>query len=140
MAALDRFYCTVKHQVILFADISKVVLLLWILFVIYVSCLSLLCCLVCCLQPCGHLLGKGLPLGSLVRLFSCVFVTFPYCVPGPVWYLIVSFPDLCLPLYLAIQGSYMQVRVKFKDISRTSKRLSYYFQGLKTYEKYWFTR
>ena len=29
-------------------------------FLIYVSCLSLLCCLVCSLQPCGHLLGKGL--------------------------------------------------------------------------------
>ena len=38
---------------------SKVVLLLWILFVIYVSCLSLSYCLVCSLQPCGHLLGKG---------------------------------------------------------------------------------
>ena len=33
-----------------------------------------------------------------------------------------------------IQGSYMQVCVKFKDFSRTSKRLSYCFQGLKTYE------
>ena len=29
----------------------------------------------------------------------------------------------------------MQVRVKFKDFSRTSKRPSYCFQGLKTYEK-----
>ena len=34
------------------------------------------------------------------------------------------------------QGSYRQVCVKFKDFSRTSKRLSYCFQGLKTYEKY----
>ena len=34
------------------------------------------------------------------------------------------------------QGSYRQVYVKFKDYSRTSKRLSYCFQGLKTYEKY----
>ena len=33
------------------------------------------------------------------------------------------------------QGSYRQVCVKFKDFSRTSKRLSYCFQGLKTYEK-----
>ena len=38
-------------------DRSKAVLLLWIIFVIYVSCLS--CFLVCSLQPCGHLLGKG---------------------------------------------------------------------------------
>ena len=42
----------------------------------YVSCLSLLCCLVCSLQLCGHLLGKGWPLGSFVCV---VFVTFP-CV------------------------------------------------------------
>ena len=34
------------------------------------SCLkfSLLCCLVCSLQPCDHLLGNGWPLGSLVCL------------------------------------------------------------------------
>ena len=37
---------------------------------------------------------------------------------------------------LQIQGSYKQVSVKFKDFSKTSKRLSYHFQGLKTYEKY----
>ena len=36
-------------------------------------------------------------------------------------------------------GSYRQVCVKFKDFSRTSKRLSYCFQRLKTFEKYWFT-
>ena len=34
------------------------------------------------------------------------------------------------------QGSYRQGGVKFKDFSRTSKRLSYCFQGLKPYEKY----
>ena len=33
--------------------------LLWIHFVIYVSCLSLLCCLDVSLYPCAHLLGKG---------------------------------------------------------------------------------
>ena len=38
---------------------SKVMLLLWILFVIYVSCFSLLYCLVCSLQPCDQLLGKS---------------------------------------------------------------------------------
>ena len=32
-------------------------------------------------------------------IFSRVFVTFPYGVPGQVWYLIVSIPDLCLLLY-----------------------------------------
>ena len=38
-----------------------------------------------------------------------------------------------------IQGSYRQVGVRFKDFSRTSKRRSYCFQGLKPYEKYWLT-
>ena len=33
------------------------------------------------------------------------------------------------------QGSYRQDCVKFKDFSRTSQRLSFCFQGLKTYEK-----
>ena len=40
-----------------FTERSKAVRLLWILYVIYVSFLS--SCLVCSLQPCGYLLGKG---------------------------------------------------------------------------------
>ena len=32
-------------------------------------------------------------------MFSCVFVTFPYGVPGQVWYLIASIPDICILLY-----------------------------------------
>ena len=56
---------SIRHlRVKYFTDRSKAVLLLWILCVIYTSCLSF--CLICSLQPCGHLLGKGLPLGSLV--------------------------------------------------------------------------
>ena len=35
------------------------------------------------------------------------------------------------------QGSYRQVRVKFKDFSRTSKILSNSFQGLNVNEKYY---
>ena len=49
---------TVKHVKALklgLRDRLKAVLLLWI----YVTCFSLLCCLVCSLQPCDHLLGKG---------------------------------------------------------------------------------
>ena len=38
---------------------------------------------------------------------------------------------------LLYQGSYWQVGVKFKNFSRTYKRLSYCFRGLKLYEKYW---
>ena len=50
-------------------DRSKAGLLFGILFVTYVSCLS--CCLVCSLQPFGHLLGKLL-LSLLYVMFSCV--------------------------------------------------------------------
>ena len=62
-------------------------------------CLSLSYCRVCSLQPCGQLLGKSWPLGSLSVMFSCVFVTFPHGVLGQVWYLIISIPDLCLLPY-----------------------------------------
>ena len=67
---------------------------LWILFVIYVSCLSY--CLVYSLQPCGHLLERAKLLALLYVMFSCVFDTFPCDILGQVWYLTVSIPDLCL--------------------------------------------
>ena len=50
----DKTYHKTSLSPIFLSDRSKAVLLLWIL---YVSCLS--CFLVCSLQPCGHLLGKG---------------------------------------------------------------------------------
>ena len=80
-------------------DRFKAVLRLWIPFVIYVSCL--LSCLVCLLQPCGHLPGKVYSLGILVCDAFLCFVTFQCGVLGQVWYLIVSIPDLCiLPYFL----------------------------------------
>ena len=72
-----------------------------IIFVICVSCMSLLYCLVCSLQSCGHLLGNGCPLESPVCDVFLFFVTFPYGVLGQVWYLIASIPDLCLLPYLS---------------------------------------
>ena len=49
---------------------------------------------VCLYVICGHLLGKGLPLGS--RLWCLLWVChFPIGILGQVWYLIVSIPDLC---------------------------------------------
>ena len=48
---------------------------LWILYVIYVSCLS--CWVVCSLQPCGYLLGKGWPLGTPVYDVFLCFCYFP---------------------------------------------------------------
>ena len=35
---------------------------------------------------------------ALVDDVYCIFVTFPCVILGQVWYLIVSFPDLCLIL------------------------------------------
>ena len=39
--------------------------------------------------------GKGLTSLLLFVMFNCVFVTFPCGFLGQVWYLMVSFPDLC---------------------------------------------
>ena len=49
---------------------------------------SVHCCLVAtCLERADLL--------ALVCDVYCAFVTFPCGIPGQVWYLIVSFPDLC---------------------------------------------
>ena len=45
-------------------------------------------------------------LAILCVMFSCV-VTFPYGVPGQVWYLIVTILDICLLIYLG--GSYLPI-------------------------------
>ena len=60
------------------------------------------------LSLCGHQLGRGWLLGSLVcNVFLFFFVTFPYVVPGQVWYLILSIPDLCLLLYVGKMSSHV---------------------------------
>ena len=61
-------------------DSFKALFLLWILYVICV--LSLSYCLVCLLQPCCHLLGKGEPLGSLVCDVFLYFCHFPIRCSG----------------------------------------------------------
>ena len=55
-------YCT---------DRSKAVLLLWI-FYVFLPCVCYAFVCVCLFVPCGHLLGKGWPLGS--RLW-CITVS-----------------------------------------------------------------
>ena len=89
-----QFLLTVPR---LFTDRSNAVLLLWIICV-FVSCVShafvsVHCCLV---VTCW----EGAYLVALVGDVYCIFVTFPCGILGQVWYLIVSFPDLCLLSYL----------------------------------------
>ena len=65
----------------------------------FCSVLCLLCFVRVCLYVlCGHLLGKGWPLGS--RLWCLLWVChFPIGILGQMWYLIVSIPDLCTITY-----------------------------------------
>ena len=80
-------------------DLSKAVLLMWIPLLymfhvcIYYTIVSFPCSLVftCC--------ELAALLALLCVVFSCAFVTFPYGVPGQVWCLIVSIPDLYITLY-----------------------------------------
>ena len=63
-----------------------------------------LMCLAChayLLQPCGHLLGKGWPLGSLVCDVFLLFLSLSHTIPcpGSCVLFIVSIPCLCLLLY-----------------------------------------
>ena len=75
-------------------DRSKAVLLSWILFVIYVSCLSCFLSVFCGLVvTCWE---KADLLALLCVMFSCVFVASACGVLGQVWDLIVSIPDHCL--------------------------------------------
>ena len=78
--------------VIYITDRSKAVLLLWIMCV-FVYCVahdftSVHCCLLVTCWERADLL-------ALVGDVYCTFVTFPCGILGQVWYLIVSFPDLC---------------------------------------------
>ena len=50
---------------------------LWTVFVSYALCWCVLCCRVYSVKPCGHLVGKGWPLGCCVCV---VFCHFPKCV------------------------------------------------------------
>ena len=65
-------------------------------FVLFMSCI---CHVVAALwSPAGKELTSWL---SFV-MFNCVFVTFPCCILGQVWHLIVSIPDLCHRSYFAM--------------------------------------
>ena len=61
---------------------------------LFLSCFCYASMRVCLLTPCGHMLGKGWPLGFRLwcLLWSC---HFPIGILNQVWCLIVSIPDLC---------------------------------------------
>ena len=67
---------------------------------VFVSCVShafasVHCCLVVICWERDNLL-------DLVGGVYCIFVTSPCGIPGQVWYLIVSFPDLCCLSYFCV--------------------------------------
>ena len=56
---------------------------------------------------------------ALVGDFNCTFVTFPCGILGQVWYLIVSFPDLCHLSYVGILASTLTSRTSFKQLQNS---------------------
>ena len=81
-----------------FTDRFKAVLLLWIFYVFVLSCVCNVFVRVYLYVLCGHLLGKGWPLGS--HLWCLLWVChFPIGILGRVWYSIVSIPVLCTLTY-----------------------------------------
>ena len=94
----------------------------------FCSVLCLLCFVRVCLYVlCGHLLGKGWPLGS--RLWCLLWVChFPIGILGQVWYLIVSIPDLCTITYfyaiITIKHSFL-IHQRLLDPSWVVKTLAF---------------
>ena len=88
----------------------------------FCSVLCLLCFVRVCLYVlCGHLLGKGWPLGS--RLWCLLWVChFPIGILGQVWYLIVSIPDLCNLITLDVWKAWYYVWKSSILLARTGVR------------------
>ena len=95
LAPLNRFKHSSKIIYLPFQGGTSFVDLLCFCFVLCLLCFVRVCLYVLC----GHLLGKGWPLGSC--LWCLLWVShFPIGILGQVWYLIVSIPDLCtLPYF-----------------------------------------
>ena len=77
LAPFNRLSPPVKY----FTDRSKAVILLWIFYVFVLSCVCYVFVRVCLYVICGHLLGKGWPLGS--RLWCLLWVvSLSHWYPG----------------------------------------------------------
>ena len=72
----------------------------------FLSCVWYAFVRVCLYVPCGHLLGKGRPLGSLVWYLT-VSLFFPIGIQDQVWYLILSIPDLCTLAYFVLSSNFV---------------------------------
>ena len=68
---------------------------------------SVRCCLVVTCWERAHVF-------ALVGDVYYIFVTFPCDIPGQVWYLIVSFPDLCLLSYIERTFRIVQLYINFR--------------------------
>ena len=77
LAPLNRFSPPVKYL----TDRSKAVLLLWIFYVFVLSCVCYVFVRVCLYMLCGHLLGKGWPLGSRLWCLT-VSLSLSHWYPG----------------------------------------------------------
>ena len=84
---------------------------------------SVHCCLVVTCWEMADLL-------ALVCDAYCIFVTFPCCILGQVWYLIVSFPDRCHLSYFGLaafsrKGLFVtNTMIETRSYSRTSYFIS----------------
>ena len=95
--------------------------LLLLIICVFVSCVShalasVNCCLVVTCWERADLL-------ALVGDVYCIFVTFPCCIMSQVWYLSVSFPDLCrfsyFHMYLKIKESYTCKHAHHQKVNTT---------------------
>ena len=123
----NKYLCVLIHtwikgEVGAVTDCSKAVLLLWIFDVFVLSCICYVFVRVYLYVLCGHLLGKGWPLGS--RLWCLLWVChFPIGILGQVWYLIVSIPDLCTLTYFKsceyYLYTYSQIIYRWERLTKT---------------------
>ena len=110
-ALVPREHCfdstQVKRQLRLFQTTYKdaqlwivqlMIVFLWLVFLmdhLWVFCLVFLMLSSLFIAALWAPAGKGLTSWLLLVMFIKFCVTFPCCILGQVWYLIVSFPDLC---------------------------------------------
>ena len=85
--------------------------------VFVLSCVCYVFVRICLYVFCGHLLGKGWPLGS--RLWCLLWVChFPIGILGQVWYSFVWIPDLCTLTYfdkVILPEWYILAEIYWKD-------------------------